>query len=397
MIDRCQLLVTLVLVVSLVVAVSCWQARPGLDEYCSDDPRAATCPDDVDGCRPYECASYCIRHEMVAADWAPSSGMGSWCSTLTEDDVCGICLENSEVVGCVSFLATSCSAPDGDADVDVDSDTDTDGDSDGESEGQCATNGDCSDPARPRCADDGSCVVCEAPGDCALHGALDTCDPDNGACVECLDNGGCGEGEPICHEETQECVECRMDRDCGYHSPPRVCNHRTSACVAGCVECASNEDCEELAGPNFYCVQYDVTLPYVPTTHIYQNCLEGVPAGDELSCERPYRLVTGISTSVAPAGAPLEVDACLPPLPTSCAALRNLGNLCPDDYQCGMEPPDSAYPEWMCWGDMAGTETICSYYCGVDVEGVLTATDELCPEGFHCSDLRNDYCAPNPS
>ncbi len=354
----------------VIIAVSCWRARPGLDEYCPDDPLAPTCPGSFD-CRPYECLSYCVRHDMVGDPASPATGMGSWCHELDDEDVRAVCCANPEVAGCETYEDLDCGGPDGDSDADSDADDDTDGDGDAEGDADgdegCRSNGDCPDPVFPHCDDSGECVGCtDSELDCGRFDETPHCHGDSGACVECLSDQACRGGDE-----------------------PSICNLVTHSCVPGCVSCGLDDGCDFSEG--LYCVEYRVHSYVAGYDASIKQCMVAVPAGQPLECVRPYRRVS--TTSI---GEPsIEVHACVPPATASCYALWSLGTDCtPDGVVCGDPDLPEDFYESRCLGLPESTDAICSYHCHEDGDPPALH-DEHCPEGYICADESfNTSCLP---
>jgi hypothetical protein len=351
---RNLILFAFVSVVLGLMIVSCWQARPGLDEYCPSHPIGETCPE-PGGCRLYECLSYCIRNDLLDdGNPVPLSGMGSWCSGLTTDeDVRTVCCEHPEVDGCPSLADLGCEGSDGDGDSDSDSDSASDGDAEGDTEEPgCTINDECPDPLLPRCdTAEETCVGCLTDGDCTTHDALGRCHRPSGACVACLVDGDC--------ENTVAEV--------------RVCNTTTHACVTGCQNCATTTPCAE---PGFRCVSYLVPADTgTPLSQCFQP-----PTSDSPDCERPYR-----KANVQTIGESAElIDLCLPPTTTSCVAMRRLGENCEGAEMdvCSDPEFETSSFDGLCMWSESEESFVCTYHC----EG-----PEHCPEGSYC-DINRGWC-----
>jgi hypothetical protein len=399
-------------------ATSCWHARPGLDEYCDvDDPVNATCPD-PGGCRPYECLSFCLRHDVMG-ETAPVSGLGTWCFHVTVEDACQVCRDHPEVDSCDTWASARCGSADGDSDGDSDGDADDDGDGDPDvdadadadvdaevdadadadadadiDDGRCHAHSDCPTAAAPRCDETGACVECRGLEECERFAPDLRCHEGTGACVECRSSEHCAPGEAdVCLVEESRCVECLRDTDCP--APPaagvEVCNHTTHECVPGCQACASSVECETIAGPGFSCLSYQLLDFRSSEGHMLTQCLEAVPTGELLICDRPYRRVAGVQSADIPI---VMLDTCLPPPETSCVATRRLGTDCALISDCGDPSFEEPVNDGFCMANVGTAEppVICTASCfdGADPH------DDYCPEGFTCNEMQHG-CMPVPA
>ncbi len=143
----------------------------------------------------------------------------------------------------------------------------------------CLSNSDCTDSKKPICqVTAGVCQAC--PADKPLW------DGKNSRCVQCLVNKDCVDSDkPICQvtagvcqacpadkplwdSKNNRCVQCFADSDCAGNTP--VCDVKSFVCKAcgeiyggginkpywdgqKCVECLTNNHCEEKGGNNPYC------------------------------------------------------------------------------------------------------------------------------------------------
>ena len=143
----------------------------------------------------------------------------------------------------------------------------------------CLSNSDCTDVKKPVCqVTAGVCQAC--PADKPLW------DNKNNRCVQCLVNKDCVDPDkPVCQvtagvcqacpadkplwdNKNNRCVQCFADSDCAGNTP--VCDVKSFVCKAcgeiyggginkpywdgqKCVECLTNNHCEEKGGNNPYC------------------------------------------------------------------------------------------------------------------------------------------------
>ncbi|RMG18597.1 MAG: hypothetical protein D6729_06840 [Deltaproteobacteria bacterium] len=103
----------------------------------------------------------------------------------------------------------------------------------------CASNGDCSDPARPICdTASGLCGECSQDADCS-DPARPVCDPATLQCVACLGDADCADPTPACDTQAYRCVECTDASHCAGHPAGPLCDTTAQRCV----ECLADGDC----------------------------------------------------------------------------------------------------------------------------------------------------------
>jgi uncharacterized repeat protein (TIGR01451 family) len=128
----------------------------------------------------------------------------------------------------------------------------------------CATDADCSDPAKPACQPDGTCGECSATNASLCVDQKPVCDANQGNCVFCIP-GADGDAS-ICVDSSDgpECVPgpndtthcgCFEDSNCGDLKSGRVCEGVNELCINGCRGIGGN-GCPD----GFVCTSEDTSI-----------------------------------------------------------------------------------------------------------------------------------------